>query len=517
MITTAKHYDVVVLGGGLGALAAAALLARRSWRVLVLGHGHRRATYAYEGMTLARRAFCFLGASSPAFSRVVVELAQSQTFRRRLAPLDPMFQVLAAGLRLDVPPDATVFGREVERAFSPLRRVVDDLYAELARTNAAVDAAFDRDAVWPPGGFWERRETKRLLDALPWLDGARELLAEIPKDHAFRGVATVPARFASDAAGELPELALARLHGAWTRGVSQLEGGEDELVDFLLERVRAHGGETRMGDRASAILHRGGKVSGIEVDGDELPLGVTYVVGGRGTASLLELVRDLPAARADRAVIAQPVEGRFVVSMVVRSEGLPRPLGRESFVLPERGAPLHLQRRAADASGHELLVVERIVPRDASLAKLREETVGTVLSHFPFLERHLLVVDSPHDGLPLWDLRQPSADGTSVGPRAFGLRARLVERALLRAGGGSATAEPMPSLYRLEDDELHGLAGEPLRTTVDHAYVAGASSLPALGQEGELLAAWGVARIITKKDRRKEKMLREMWSKVELS
>jgi len=47
--------------------------------------------------------------------------------------------------------------------------------------------------------------------------------------------------------------------------------------------------------------------------------------------------------------------------------------------------------------------------------------------------------------------------------------------------------------------------------------VTGRSTLPALGQEGELLAAWGVARVITRTDRRKEKMLREMWSKVELS
>src|SRR5215207_1292580 len=105
MSSTSKHYDVVVLGAGIGALAAAALLARRSWRVLVLGHGWRKPTYGYDGLVLARRPFTFLSASSPACGRILVELAQSQTFRRRLSPLDPMLQILAPDVRLDVPPE----------------------------------------------------------------------------------------------------------------------------------------------------------------------------------------------------------------------------------------------------------------------------------------------------------------------------------------------------------------------------------------------------------------------------
>src|SRR5580704_3206285 len=175
-----KHYDVAILGAGIGALTAAALLARRSWRVLVLGQGWRAPTYQYAGVTLARRPFTFLAGSSPAWGRVLVELAQSQTFRRRVIALDPMFQVLAPGLRLEVPPDVALFGREIARAFPEVRRVVDELYAELARTNAAADAAFEKDLVWPPGTFWERRETERVAATLPRFEGGRRpaLLAE---------------------------------------------------------------------------------------------------------------------------------------------------------------------------------------------------------------------------------------------------------------------------------------------------------------------------------------------------
>src|SRR5215475_11923556 len=163
----AKHYDVAILGAGLGALTAAALLARRSWRVLVLGQGWRPPVCQYDGVTLARRPFTFLAGSSPAWGRVLVELAQSQTFRRRTTPLDPMFQILAPKLRLEVPPDVQLFSREIDRTYPEVRRVVDELYGELARTNAAADAAFERDLVWPPGTFWERRDTERASASMP--------------------------------------------------------------------------------------------------------------------------------------------------------------------------------------------------------------------------------------------------------------------------------------------------------------------------------------------------------------
>ncbi|MEO7111413.1 MAG: NAD(P)-binding protein, partial [Polyangiaceae bacterium] len=269
-----KHYDVVVLGAGLGALATAALLARRSWRVLVLGQGYRPASYSYEGLPLARRPFTFLTSSSPAWTRIVAELAQSQTFRRRVTPLDPMFQVLSPGRRLDMPPEAERFGMEIDREFPGVRRIIDDLMQELARANAAVDTAFERDVVWPPGTFWERRETASALAMLPHLPRDRrheapaDLLAEFPREHPYRTVAEVPARFSSDAYPPLSSLALARLSGAWTRGVMELARGEEELVDFLVERITAHGGAVELGDRAVAIVHGGGKVRGVLIDGD---------------------------------------------------------------------------------------------------------------------------------------------------------------------------------------------------------------------------------------------------------
>ncbi len=515
-MSTTKHYDVVILGAGIGALAAAALLARRSWRVLVLGNGFRKPKYSYDGLVLSRRPFTFLSASSPAWGRVLVELAQSQSFRRRLSPLEPMLQFLGPDLRLDVPPDAALFAREIDREFPAVRRAVDELYAELARANSAADAAFERDAVWPPGTFWERRETARVVASLPYVDGTSDFLTEFPQEHAFRDVVRTPARFASHAAGELPPFAMARLHGAWTRGVSQLAGGEEELIDYLVERVRTHGGDARLGERATSLVHRGGKVRGVHIDGDEAAVGASFVVSDLSTPALFDLVPSLVVPRDKGRAIDVP-ETRFVVSMVVRTAGLPKPLAVESFLVPKTGPVVHLQKAPGASAGTTLLIAEAIVPAGAPLARLREQVFGTVLAYLPFFERHVLLCDSPHDGLPLWDFRNATDDDPSVGPRPWGLRVRLVDRAQMRAFGASSDPEPMVPRFRVTPPQLEGLAGEPIRTPLGGVFVTGKSVLPALGQEGELLAAWGVARVITRTDRRKEKMLREMWSKVELS
>jgi phytoene dehydrogenase-like protein len=512
-----KHYDVAILGAGIGALSAAALLARRSWRVLLLGQGWRPPTYQYDDVTLARRPFAFLSGSSPAWSRVLVELAQSQTFRRRTVALDPMFQVLAPKLRLEVPPEVALFGKEIDRVYPEVRRVVDELYAELARTNAAADAAFERDLVWPPGSFWERRETARFASSLPRLEAGRAhaLLAEFPRDHEYRAIVDVPTRFASHAV-DLPDFAVARLHGAWTRGVTRLAGGEREVVDFLVGRLRAHGGEARLGERATRVVHKRGRVTGVVVDGDDAPTGVGFLATDHTTRSLLDLASDFDPPRRALAALPHllPGEWRFVVSIVVRNEGLPEPLGGEAFLLPtwpHRGQddekPLvHLQRSSEPCgiAGATLLIAEAICAEGASLPldRAREMVLRTIESLLPFIERHYLIVDSPHDGRPLWDLRS-------------GAR-KDVDRAALRVSGGSLDAEPMAARWRVDPPTFYGLGAEPIRTPLAGAFILGPSALPALGQEGELLAAWSAARLITRTDRRKERMRREMWSKIEL-
>lgn len=520
---TTRFYDVIVLGRSLGALTVAALLARRDFRVLVLGQDGRPCDYRFDRFRFRRRAFTWLAGASPPWLKLLHELAQSPRFHRRLTALDPMFTVVMPNRRLELPPDIELFCKELEREFPEVRQIVDQLYTSFASINAAADEAFDRDVAWPPGGLRERLQTGRVAARLP-LVGSQEgtdVLSRFPTGHPFRELVTVPADFASNLftpGARLLPFALARLHGAWARGINALEHGEDELTEFLVERIEAHSGLCRLGSRASKILVERGAVSAVLEEGEEHPIGTSTVVtdlSGEAIADLAAGHGITPGAKQQWPRMTVTAH-RYAVSALVHKDGLPEPLAEESFFMSARvprfdprRPDVHLQRfdakRLEDSvppnSPHSLLVAEILLPRRGvlTLYEAREAVLATLRSYLPFLDRHLIAVDSPYDGLPLWDY----SSGTRI----------EVDRVHCRetAPGG----EPMPQLFSPQPPGFLGLAGEPLRGPIVGTYLAGQTVLPALGQEGELLAATSVARLITRKHGTRQRMRRQMWSRVE--
>jgi len=518
-----KHFDVVVLGRSIGSMCLAALLARRDFSVLVVGHGQRPATYHFREHALRRRAFAPLAATSPAFKRVMSELAQSQVFRRRLAEVDPMLGVMMPGRSFEIPPDLSLFQTEIDREFPEVRRVIDDVYVELTRVNAAADAAFEQDLVWPPGTFWERRETNSTAASLPYLKpGNKAFLGDFPAHHPYTDIILQSALFASNlAAGTRPHpsFALARLHGLWTRGPFGIPGSEDDVTDFLAERVTSLGGQVLMQERVLALHPAREKTHRLQLDGMQSVVGATFLVTDDTGESLAQLSQGDGvdrAARKDWPLTSQKA-GRFTVSIVVHKGGLPAPLGAETLIFPRMpGAPpdplcpiVRLQRTdrvipedgGLPSSDYALLVAEVLLATPGSLAisEARQAVLNILRSHLPFLDQHLVVVDSTHDGLPVWLYDR--------GKRA------LVDR--METRGSLRGPEPMPPLVTVEPPGYMGIGGEPVRGPIARTFLVGRSVLPSLGQEGEILAACSAARIITRSDRRRSRMRRDMWSRIE--
>jgi hypothetical protein len=204
--------------------------------------------------------------------------------------------------------------------------------------------------------------------------------------------------------------------------------------------------------------------------------------------------------------------GRFVVSALLNKRGLPVPLSTESFLIPETGPTpnprrpvLHLQRydlpEEPGVASRSLLVAETILPVRGSLTILeaRQAVMATLREHLPFIDEHLMVVDSPHDGLPAFVYSEQGI--------------KELDRIHIRES--SPGPEPMEWLWSVDPPGFMGVAGEPVRGPIPGSYLIGPTVLPALGQEGELLAAWSAARLVTRQDKTRQKMRRKMWNKIE--
>jgi phytoene dehydrogenase-like protein len=518
---TSRHYDIVVLGRSLGALTAATLLARRDFRVLLLGQGEKPCNYRFDRFTLKRRCFSMLFNSSPVWKRTLQDLAQSPSFRRYTRSVEPMFSLLTSSQRLAISSRPESFALEIEREFPEVQQLVEEFYARLGTANAAIDVAFSRDIVWPPQSLWDKLDAFRFVNALPFV-GDRDpgdLLAKFPTEHSYRELATLPVVFASDLDYGLmgmPTVAFARLHGSWTRGLETLTRGEDELSSFLLERFTAHGGVAQLNRSAESIVVQNGRATGIIEEGASEATGADTVITSLSGEALAELAggqgirkdahHDWPEVK--------PTAGRFTVSVVVKTQGLPKPLSHESFLLPKDGPypdprqpVVHLQNYPASALGPDanplesLLVAEAIIPAGGALTltEARRAVMSTVRYHLPFLEQHIVAIDSPHDGLPLEDY--------SSG------RCREIDR--IHVKQTSSKPEHMDYQWSVEPKGLLELAGEPLAGPISGTYLVGKTVLPALGQEGELIAAWSISRLLTRRDSIRQRRRRQLWTKVE--
>lgn len=501
MTAPRSSYDVIVVGLSLGALAAGALLARRGFRVVALGHGSLPHRYERDGRALYRRLGAITAHESPAFRRVFAELALLPAVRRRLTALDPAWQVVMPRRRIDVPSAVDRRVAEVLREFPEVPRAVEEFYAALSAAEPALDALFGADLSWPPEGFWERRRARALADALPLRPGS-DLLGAFAGDHPFRTFVDAQCRFegAVDPDG-LTTLRRARAHGP--ARASMLDGDEhDELTRMLLEKILQHGGEVRPRDTVERIVVRRGRAVGVELAGVEEGLGAAWVVTGLDAGAAHRLTREpLTRAYTQTLLSARPRHYRYLLNVVVRREVLPVGMARRLFAVMDGARPLTeenlLALEVAPGDGPEVtLRVGALLPRalvDAgatTLRRVRPRVMGALARVIPFLDRHTLWVESPHDGLP------PDDPSGGAPPRP-------------------SAPEPMEPLEEFTAPGFLGLCGHPLRGDVERLLLPGRQAVPALGMEGELLAALSAARTITRSDPSKERLRVELWSRVE--
>ena len=496
-----NFYDAVLIGLDLRTLLAGALLAKRGLRVLLVGQGQPWPSYQARGVTLPRGPFALTAYDSPASERVFSEIALRPLLQRRVTPLTPAFQSLLPGHRFDVQREASLLGRELEREFPEARRFADDLLRALDEADRRLGRVLARDLMWPPEGFFERREFARALPdeafAVSFRDSSRDAL---PPEHPLLRMIDATLRFLGGSLDGGFDARTLRLLSGRLRAAALGEGALAGLFELLLQSIRTHNGSVRLAERVTQLTVRRDVLTSLQLSPSDEEVGCHFMLWGLPVSRLASMLHDRTRIEPLFAEVGEPRAhaSRFTLNLVVRAEALPEGMTRDVLLLD--GEPCWVERYEV-AGQRAVLTIETLLPaegveeRARRLSCQRERMITAMSELSPFLRSHLLLVDSPHDGRPIQDLElgaeEQPVDAFTRGP------------------------DTMRALYTFERTRLHGSAALTVRTPLRGILLCNDQVVPGLGQEGAFITAWSAARAVTRALRRGW-MNRGRWTKVEL-
>ena len=495
-----NFYDVIVCGNELAGLVAAALLGRRGLRVLLVGYDNERLLLDTGGITLSRGPAVLPSLDAPHIARVLNELSLVQVMRRRAPLLDPGFQVALPRHRFDVSADDAIFARELEREWPAERSIIEASVARMTGISALCDPLLSSELTLPPDGFWERRELARVESLLP--RPGFDPFAPLNPQHPFRAVAAAPAALGSSLGpGDIGTVTLSRAFEQARRGHHRLEGGLAALSSLFLEKIETFSGERRDRVLPVEIVQRRGRAIGLRVRPRDETIGCHTLIWAGTAAAALPLLGDRVGRKArDATLVLRPVCYRYTLALLLRPAALPEGMGARAFFIGDPGRALLEENALAVTVGQPNprdddrvpVWIECLVPAPAveagpgHLGALRgriREQLGRLI---PFFDEHLVALASPHDGLP------PEIPGSGRKPPPV-------------------PAQPMPPVYSAEQlrpfDPI-GIAHSALG--IKNLFLVGRENLPGLGMEGDFVAAWGLVRLVTTAQPRRDLLRRQI-------
>jgi phytoene dehydrogenase-like protein len=484
-----NFYDVIVCGGETAGLCAGALLARRGFRVMLLGHEPASAAFEAGGVTLSAAPALLPPLDEPPTARVLKELDVTAHAKRKTAAADVSFRLVLPGQRLDVMRDRALQERELGRAFGAAGGSVGVVMDRLADAARLLDPLFASAITLPPNGFWERREVGRLRSLLP--KPTTDLFAPLPAEHPFRVMAALPAvHGAAVVAHDVGPIGEARAFEIARRGQLTFEGGLAALQALLLARLEMFGADRREHVTPVEIVVRRGRIAGVRVSPRDETIGCHHLLWAGSAAGLAAALPPGAIAPHKRPQPARVTGYRYSIAALVEPDALPADLPPRLLAIADPSRALTEDNALAVTIGQPNPRDPRRIPVwiecgvPASLAEagasylrsLRGRVTHVLRRLLPAFAEHMVVLGSPYDGLPAEHRGTPAPETTPL---------------------ASMPSVPPPALISAASSGPLDIIGRPHATAIKHLYLVGRENLPGLGLEGELISGWGVARLMS--------------------
>ena len=461
---TKRLYDVCVLGDGLGASAAGALLSRRRLRVLLLETG-RQAPLVHGGWVIPRRPELAPAVRQvPALEALLGELGLQNEAARTQEPLGTELQVVVARHRMELCRQPSALLAELKREWpEDAGRLAAALEALLVGCDASAHA-LKLFPPLPPAGFFDRLAVRRALRQGARAARARPDAAPLTPlaAHPLAAALLALPGFLARLDGPVSGLAQSRLCGAALRGLHRHASGQPELAEALKRRITEARGEV-LGHpddpaRLEAVESDGRQLTTLRLAGTaDVYAARAFVLAGP-LAWLRPLVRGQKEAGGKPAP-AGPSQGRRLAALHLVLHPGARPPGL---------GPAALRLGEGDGPG-EAVLLELAPARRDPRAGGEKKGSGELLAS-------------------LWTLAAPGAGPDPAAAKR--LEDALAELLPFHAGHLVHRHDPEPAPHLLQVAEPYlGVAGPSLRSPWKNLVLGGPELLPGLGQEGEIYAA----------------------------
>jgi phytoene dehydrogenase-like protein len=430
-------HDVIVVGAGIGGLTAAALLADRGLRVLVLEQHYLAGGFCTSWPRLVRRGEERLRYVFDAGVHDVSGLGPRGPVRRQLERLEidgrldwrrVSHEYDVAGVRVRVPPRAHDYvaalaerfpgeAPQLRAFFDEMEAVYRELYADIEATGGVprppttVDAQLAYPAARPHAFRWMTTTFHAMLD--------RYFV-----DARLKAVLAALSGYLSDRAEGISVTAMAPIFGYYFDGGYYPAGGSQALADALVGAIEERGGEVRLRTPVSRILVEDGRAAGVVLRTGAVHRAAAVVSNADVRRTFLELVghEHLPGDFVTRIEGLAPSTSAFAVFL-----GLDVVPDLAPLTLSDRGIGIAIPSIVDPSlapAGHAAVTLLDLVPaaaaRDWDRADpgyhARKRRAGDALIEraewlIPSLRRHIIY---RQDGSPATFARYAWTTGGSI-------------------------------------------------------------------------------------------------------